>query len=82
MAVARSARVSTPRQPPQQTMAHPLRRLRDDGATPPDGHGADAPRDRADGDRGAPRPRPGLERLRERAARAAWAWGVITAPER
>ncbi len=82
MAVALYARVSPPRQQPQQTLAHHLRRLRDDGATPPDWHVADEPISRDAGESGATLTRPGLDRLRDRAAMAAFAWVVITAPDR
>jgi hypothetical protein len=49
MEVALSMRVSTSRQQQPQTLAQPLRRLRDDVATHPDGSGADEHIDRDDG---------------------------------
>jgi site-specific DNA recombinase len=75
-------RVSTPRQQPQQTLEHQLRRLRDYGATHPDWHGADEHISRDDGETGATLNRPGLDRLRDRAAMAAFACVLITAPDR
>src|SRR4030095_13616138 len=71
-----------PRQPPQQTMKQHRRRLRDHGATPPDWHVADEHIYRDDGYSGAKRNRPGLDRLRDRAALAAFECVLITAPDR
>jgi site-specific DNA recombinase len=82
MAVALSARVATTRQHQPQTIAQHLRRLRDDVATPPDGYGADAPSDREDGESEAQLHRPGLDRRRARAAMAACACVLLTAPDR
>jgi DNA invertase Pin-like site-specific DNA recombinase len=82
MAVALSARGATPRQPPHQTLAQPLRRGRDDVATPPEWEVADEHIDRDDGSSGAQRNRPGLDRLRDRAAMAALAGVLSTAPDR
>jgi hypothetical protein len=53
MAVALSVRVSTSRQPQQQTIAPPLSRLRAYVATQPAWHGADEPSSRDDGYRGS-----------------------------
>ncbi len=82
MAVALYARVSTPRQQQQQTIEHQLRRLRDYVATQPDWHVADEHSYRDDGYSGATLNRPGLDRLRDRAAMAAFEGVVITAPDR
>lgn len=80
--VALYTRVSTPRQQQQQTMAQQLRRLRDSGATHPEWHVADEHSYRDDGYSGAKRNRPGLDRLRDRAALAAFACVLLTAPDR
>jgi site-specific DNA recombinase len=82
MAVALYARVSTPRQQQQQTIEHQLRRLRDYVATPPEWHIADEHIYRDDAYSGAKLNRPGLDCLRDRAAMAAFACVVITAPDR
>src|SRR5215468_3593921 len=82
MEVALYARVSTPRQQQQQTIEQQLRRLRDYVATHPDWHVADEHIYRDDGYSGAKLNRPGLDRLRDRAAMAAFECVVITAPER
>jgi site-specific DNA recombinase len=76
------ARVSTTRQQPQQTIAPQLRRLRDYVTTHPDWHVAAEPIYRDDGYSGAQRNRPGLARLRDWAAMAAFACVLITAPAR
>jgi site-specific DNA recombinase len=82
MEVALYTRVSTPRQQQQQTIEQQLRRLRDHVATPPDWHVADEHIYRDDGYSGAKRNRPGLDRLRDRAALAAFECVLITAPDR
>ncbi len=82
MASALSMRVSTSRQQPPQTMAQQLSRLHAYVALQPEWHGADEPRSRDDGDSGATRKRPGLDRLRDRAAMAACACVLMTAPAR
>ena len=80
--VALYARVATPRQPQQQTIAHQRRRLRASGAPPPEWQMADEHSYRADGSSGAKLNRPGLDRRRDRAAMAAFACVVLTAPAR
>lgn len=82
MEVALSVRVSTSRPQQQQTSAHQLSRLYDHVATHPDWHVAEEPVYRADGSSGATRKRPGLDRLRDRAAVAAIECVVSTAPDR
>jgi site-specific DNA recombinase len=82
MAVALYTRVSTPRQQQQQTIAHQRRRLRDYVATHPDWHVTDEHIYRDDGYSGAKLNRPGLDRLRDRAAMAAFECVLITAPDR
>jgi site-specific DNA recombinase len=82
MEVALSMRVSTSRQPPHQTIEQPRSRLRDDVATRPDWSVADEHISRDDGESGATLKRPGLERLRDRAALAAFACVLLTAPDR
>ena len=82
MEVALYTRVSTPRQQQQQTIEHQLRRLRDSVATHPDWHVADEHIYRDDGYSGAKLNRPGLDRLRDRAAMAAFECVLITAPDR
>jgi len=82
MAVALSMRVSTSRQQQQQTMEPPRSRLHAYVALQPDGHGADAHLSRDDGSSGATLKRPGLDRLRDRAAMAACAGVLMTAPDR
>src|SRR5712691_7242339 len=82
MEVALYTRVSTPRQQQQQTIEHQLRRLRDYVATHPDWHIADEHIYRDDGYTGAKLNRPGLDRLRDRAAMAAFECVLITAPDR
>ena len=82
MEVALYTRVSTPRQQQQQTIEHQLRRLRDYVATHPDWHVADEHIYRDDGYTGAKLNRPGLDRLRDRAAMAAFECVLITAPDR
>jgi site-specific DNA recombinase len=82
MEVALYARVATTRQQQPQTIAQQLSRLRDDVATYPDWYVADEHIYRDDGYSGAPLKRPGLDRLRDRAAMAALACVLITAPDR
>ena len=82
MEVALYARVSTPRQQQQQTIEHQLSRLHDYVATHPDWYVADEHIYRDEGYSGAKLNRPGLDRLRDRAAMAAFACVLITAPDR
>lgn len=82
MEIALYARVSTTRQQQQQTIEHQLRRLRDYVVTHPDWHVADEHIYRDEGYSGAKLNRPGLERLRDRAAMAAFECVRITAPDR
>jgi site-specific DNA recombinase len=80
--VARSVRVSTTRPQQTPTSAPQLARLRAPVATQPDGHLAEEHRYRDDGYRGATLNRPGLDRLRDRAALAAFERVLRTAPDR
>ena len=82
MEVALYARVSTTRQQQHQTIEQPLSRLRAYVATHPDWSVADEHIYRDDGSSGATRTRPGLDRLRDRAAMAAFECVLITAPDR
>src|SRR5215831_70978 len=82
MEVALYARVSTPRQQQQQTIEHQLSRLGDHVATHPEWHVAEEHIYRDEGYSGAKLNRPGLDRLRDRAAMAAFACVLITAPDR
>jgi site-specific DNA recombinase len=82
MEVALSMRVSTSRQPQPQTIEQQLRRLHAYVALQPDWHVADEPIYRDDGYRGATLKRPGLDRLRDRAAMTAFACVLMTAPDR
>ncbi len=82
MAIALYVRVSTSRQQQQQTIEQQLSRLHDDIATQPDWHLADEHVYRDDGYSGATLKRPGLDRLRDRAALAAFECVLITAPDR
>ncbi len=82
MEVALSMRVSTSRQQQHQTIEQQLSRLRDDVATRPDWSVADEHIYRDDGYSGATLKRPGLDRLRDRAAMAAFACVLMTAPDR
>lgn len=82
MEVALYARVSTPRQQQQQTIEHQLSRLCAHVATHPEWHVAEEHIYRDDGYSGATLNRPGLDRLRDRAAMAAFACVLITAPDR
>ena len=71
-----------PRQQQQQTIEQQLSRLHDYVATHPDWYVADEHIYRDDGYSGATLNRPGLDRLRDRAAMAAFACVLITAPDR
>src|SRR2546429_1316134 len=82
MEVALYVRVSTSRQQQQQTIEQQLSRLRDYVATHPNWHVAEEHISRDDGYSGATLKRPGLDRLRDRAALAAIACVVIAAPDR
>src|SRR5262245_43746916 len=82
MEVALDVRVSTRRQQQQQTLEQQLSRLRAYVATQPEWHVADEPIYRDDGYRGGQLNRPGLDRLRDHAAMAAFARVLITAPDR
>ena len=82
MAVALSMRVATSRQQQHQTIEQQLSRLPAYVALQPDWHVADAHLYRDDGYSGATLTRPGLDRLRDRAAMAAFACVLMTAPAR
>src|SRR5438034_10561336 len=82
MEVALYVRVSTNRQQQQQTIEQQLARLREHIAVQPDWHLADDHIYRDDGFSGAKLNRPGLDRLRDRAAFAAFERVLITAPDR
>jgi site-specific DNA recombinase len=82
MEVAFYVRVSTSRQQQQQTIDQQLSRLRDYIVTHPDWHVAEEHIYRDDGYSGATLNRPGLDRLRDRAAMAAFECILITAPDR
>jgi len=82
MEVALSVRVSTSRQQQQQTIEQQLSRLHDYVAARPDWHVAEEPIYRDDGYSGATLKRPGLDRLRDRAALAAVDCVVMPAPDR
>jgi site-specific DNA recombinase len=82
MEIALYVRVSTSRQQQQQTIEQQLSRLHDYVATQPDWHLADEHVYRDDGYSGATLKRPGLDRLRDRAALAAFECVLITAPDR
>jgi site-specific DNA recombinase len=82
MEVALYLRVSTSRQQQPQTIEPQLSRLHAYVALQPDGPVADEHIYRDDGYSGATLKRPGLDRLRDRAAMAAFACVLMTAPER
>lgn len=82
MEVALYVRVSTNRQQQQQTIEQQLARLREHIALQPDWHLADDHIYRDDGYSGAKRNRPGLDRLRDRAALGACERLLLTAPDR
>src|SRR4030095_15907642 len=75
-------RVSTTRQQQTPTIAQQLARLRAYVATQPAWHLAEDHHYRDDGSRGPKLNRPGLDRLRDRAALAAFARVLLTAPDR
>jgi site-specific DNA recombinase len=80
--VALYVRVATTRQQQTPTIAQPLVRLREHLAPHPAWHLAEAPISRDDGEGGAKRNRPGLERLRDHAAMAGVERMLRTAPDR
>src|SRR5215475_4308397 len=82
MEVALYVRVSTSRQQQQQTIDQQVSRLRDYVATHSEWHVANEHIYRDDGYSGATLNRPGLDRLRDRAAMAAFDCILITAPDR
>ena len=82
MEVALYVRVSTNRPQPQQTLEQHLDRLQAHVATHTDWHLAEEHIYRDDGSSGATLNRPGLDRLRDRAALAAFELVVMTAPDR
>jgi site-specific DNA recombinase len=82
MDVALYVRVSTTRQQQSQTIEQQIVRLRDYVATQPDWRLAEAHIYRDDGYSGAKLNRPGLDRLRDRAAFAAFERVLITTPDR
>jgi site-specific DNA recombinase len=82
MEVALYVRVSTTRQQQTQTIEQQLARLRAHVATQPDWHLAEEPIYRDDGYSGAKLNRPGLDRLRDRAALAAFEQVLLMAPDR
>src|SRR5262245_9836507 len=82
MEVALDVRVSTTRQQQTQTIAQQLARLRESVATQPEWHLAEDHIYRDDGYRGAKLNRPGLDRLRDRAALAVFERVLMTAPDR
>src|SRR3989442_2019842 len=82
MEVALYVRVSTNRQQQQQTIEQQLARLREHIAMQPDWHLADDHIYRDDGYSGAKLNRPGLDRLRDRAALGAFERILLTAPDR
>jgi site-specific DNA recombinase len=82
MEVALYVRVSTTRQQQAQTIEQPLARLREYVAPRPEWHLAEEHVYRDDGYSGAELNRPGLDRLRDRAALAAFERVLLTAPDR
>ena len=82
MEVALYMRVSTSRQQQHQTIEQQLSRLHAYVALQPDWHVADEHIYRDDGYSGATLKRPGLDRLRDRAAMAAFECVLMTAPDR
>ena len=82
MEIALYVRVSTSRQQQAQTIDQQLDRLRAHVATQPTWHLAEEHIYRDDGYSGAKLNRPGLDRLRERAALAAFERVLIPAPDR
>ena len=82
MEVALSMRVSPSRQHQHQTMEQQLSRLHASVALQPGWHGADEHLYCDDGYSSATLKRPGLDQLRDRAAMAACACVLMTAPAR
>lgn len=82
MEVALYVRVSTTRQQQTHTIEQQMARLREHLATHPDWHLGEEHIYRDDGDSGAKLNRPGLDRLRDRAAMAGFERILITAPDR
>ena len=82
MEVALYMRVSTSRQQQHQTIEQQLSRLHAYVALQPAWHVADEHIYRDDGYSGATLKRPGLDRLRDRAAMAAFECVLMTAPDR
>jgi site-specific DNA recombinase len=82
MEVALSVRVSTHRPQQQETIAQQIACLRAHVTTQPDWHLAEEPVYRDAGYRGAKLNRPGLDRLRDRAAVGVFERVLLTAPER
>jgi site-specific DNA recombinase len=82
MEVALYVRVSTTRQQQTQPIEPQLARLRESVATQPEWHLAEEHRYRDDGYSGGTRNRPGLDRLRDRAALAVFERVLMTAPDR
>src|SRR6266705_591201 len=82
MEVAIYVRVSTNRQQQQQTIEQQLARLREHIMMQPDWHLAEEHIYQDDGYSGAKLNRPGLDRLRDRAAFAAFECVLLTAPDR
>src|SRR5919109_841143 len=82
MEIALYVRVSTNRQQQAQTIAQQLERLRSYVAAHPEWHLAEEHIYRDDGYSGAKLNRPGLDRLRDRAALAACERVLLTAPDR
>ena len=82
MELALYVRVSTSRQQQTQTIEQQIDHLQAHVATQPDWHLAEEHIYRDDGYSGAKLNRPGLDRLRERAAMAAFERVLITAPDR
>ena len=82
MEVALYVRVSTNRQHQQETIAQQIACLLEHVATQPDWHVAEEHVYRDDGYSGAKLNRPGLDRLRDRAAVGAFARVLMTAPDR
>jgi site-specific DNA recombinase len=82
MEIALYARVSTSRQQQDQTIEQQITRLVAEAGKHPGWHLADEHIYRDDGHSGAKLSRPGLDRLRDRAAMAAFEMVLITAPDR
>jgi site-specific DNA recombinase len=82
MEIALYARVSTSRQQQSQSIEQQLERLQAAVAAQPDWHVTEGHLYRDDGYSGAKLNRPGLDRLRDQAALAAFELVLITAPDR